>query len=91
LWGLKKWSLKNHIKANLVISFQNTGIRYYNDIKQLIYLHQSIPFSEGVNWDFFNKNERILWFYKNIYKKIIGIFLIKMKESFGFTKIFIKK
>ena len=71
LYGLRRWSKKKDIRADLIISFQNTGIKYYNDVKQLIYLHQSIPFSEGVNWDFFNKNEGILWFYKNIYKKII--------------------
>ena len=71
LYELKKWSVKKHIKADLIISFQNTGVRYYKDIKQLIYLHQSIPFAKDINWDFFNKNERILWFYKNIYKRII--------------------
>ncbi len=71
LWGLKNWSKKKDTRANLIISFQNTGVKYYNDTKQLIYLHQSIPFTEGINWNFFNKNERILWFYKNIYKKII--------------------
>ena len=71
LYGLKNWSRRKAIKADLIISFQNTGVKYYNDIKKLTYLHQSIPFSEGVKWNFFNKNERMLWFYKNIYKKII--------------------
>ena len=71
LHGLRSWSKKKDIRADLIISFQNTGVRYYKDIKQLIYLHQSIPFAEDINWDFFNKDERILWFYKNIYKRII--------------------
>ena len=71
LYGLKKWSKRRNIKANLIISFQNTGVRYYKSIKQLIYLHQPIPFAEDKNWNFFCKNERSLWFYKNIYKKII--------------------
>lgn len=71
LWGLKKWSKVKEIRADLIISFQNTGVFYYKDIRQLIYLHQSIPFTENINWNFFNKNERLLWFYKNIYKKII--------------------
>ena len=75
LWELKKWSKKKDIRADLIISFQNTGVSYYKNIKQLIYLHQSIPFTEDINWDFFNKNERILWFYKNIYKKIIKLTL----------------
>lgn len=71
LYGLKKWSKKRGIKGNLIISFQNNGSNYYSDVVQLIYLHQSIPFVENVKWNFINKNERLLWFYKNIYKKII--------------------
>ena len=71
LWGLKNWGKKKDIRADLIISFQNTGVNYFNNINQIVYLHQSIPFFEGINWDFFNKNERMLWFYKNIYKKII--------------------
>ncbi|MBE3128185.1 MAG: glycosyltransferase [Actinobacteria bacterium] len=75
LYGLKKWSKRKGIKADLIISFQNTGVFYYDNIKQLIYLHQSIPFSETINWNFFNKDERVLWFYKNIYKKLIRLTL----------------
>ena len=75
LYGLKKWSKRKGIKADLIISFQNTGVFYYNNIKQLIYLHQSIPFSETIHWNFFKKDERILWFYKNIYKKLIRLTL----------------
>lgn len=74
-WGLKNWSKRKGIKADLIISFQNTGVFYYNSIKQLIYLHQSLSFCKGVNWNFFNKDERILWFYKNIYKKLIRLTL----------------
>ena len=71
LWGLKNWGKKKNIKADLLISFQNTGVRYYKDTKQLVYLHQTIPFKKKFNWKFFDKNERALWFYKNIYKIII--------------------
>jgi len=77
LWGLKKWSKGRDIKADLIISFQNTGVCYHRNIKQLIYLHQSIPFFEGINWNFFDKNERFYWFRKNIYKKIIKYSLRK--------------
>lgn len=70
-YGLIKWSKRKGIKADLIISFQNTGSNYYGNVTQLIYLHQSIPFSEGINWNFFSKNERSLWFYKNVYKKLI--------------------
>jgi len=71
LYGLKNWSKKKNIRADLIISFQNTGSNYYRDVKQLIYLHQSIPFSESNNWNFFNRDQRTLWFYQNIYGKLI--------------------
>lgn len=71
LWGLKTWSKKKKIKAGLIISFQNTGVKYYNDTKQLIYLHQSIPFFQTIKWDFFKKDERFYWFRKNVYREII--------------------
>ena len=51
---------------DLIISLQNTGVRINKDIKQLIYYHQSIPLY-SYKWNFFKKNERILWFYKHIY------------------------
>ncbi len=75
LYGLKKWSKQKGIKADLIISFQNTGVFYYNNIKQLIYLHQSLSFLENINWNFFNKDERALRFYKSIYKKLIRLTL----------------
>lgn len=71
LWGLKNWGKKKDIRADLIISFQNTGVNYYNNIRQLIYLHQPIPFALEVNWNLLNRNERSIWFYKNIYKKMI--------------------
>ena len=74
-YGLKNWSKKNNIKADIIISFQNTGVRYCKNIKQIIYLHQPIPFAKNINWKFFCKNERLLWFYKNIYKKLIRLTL----------------
>ena len=77
LYELKNWSKKKDIKADLIISFQNTGVYYYKDVKQLIYLHNPITFMKKFNWKLFDKNERILWFYKNIYKRIIKITLKK--------------
>jgi len=71
LYRLRRWSEKKDIRADLIISFQNTGVCYYKDIKQLIYLHQPIPFAEDINWKLLDKNERYLWFYKNIYKRLI--------------------
>jgi glycosyltransferase involved in cell wall biosynthesis len=75
LWGLKEWSKKKDIRADLIISFQNTGVKYYNDVKQLIYLHQSIPFTPEVKWSLLNKIERPFWFFEKYYKKLIRLTL----------------
>ena len=77
LWGLKRWSKKKGIKADLIISFQNTGVNYYNNVRQIVYLHQSVPFFQSIKWNFLKKDERSLWFYKNVYKKIIKYSLRK--------------
>ncbi|MDD5638796.1 MAG: glycosyltransferase [Candidatus Pacebacteria bacterium] len=71
LFGLKNWSKKNNIKADLIISFQNTGCRYFKNTKQLIYIHQPLPFYQDKKWNIFKRDERSLWFYQNIYKRII--------------------
>ena len=71
LLGLKNWSKKNKIKADLIISFQNTGCRYFKNTKQLIYIHQPLPFYQDKKWNIFKRDGRSLWFYQNIYKKII--------------------
>ncbi len=71
LWGLKKWSKKYSIKADLIISLQNTGCRYFQQIPQIIYLHQPLSFYREIKWNVFKKEERIYWFYQNIYPKII--------------------
>lgn len=67
LYGMKKWANKNNINPNLIISLQNTGVRF-NDVKQIIYLHQCLPYSEESKWSILKSDERKLWFYKNIFK-----------------------
>ena len=71
LWGLKKWSKKNNIKADLIISFQNTGVKYFKETPQIIYFHQSLSVYDEYHWHFFNKEERIYWFYQKIYPLLI--------------------
>lgn len=80
LWdfiGLKKWSMKNKIRANTIFSLQNTSVNYYKDSKQIIYIQQPIPFEEDISWNFFKKEERKLWFYKGFYINFIKMFLNK--------------
>jgi glycosyltransferase involved in cell wall biosynthesis len=76
LFGLKHWGQKNNIRADLIISLQNTGVRYFRDIPRIVYIQQILPFSEA-RWNLFKKNERILWFYKHIYKYVIKLTLNK--------------
>lgn len=42
-FGINRFLVKYHIKPDVIISFTNTGYRFLS-VKQIIYLHQSIPF-----------------------------------------------
>ena len=64
--GLKRWSVSNYTVPDLVISLQNTTIFFDKHTPQISYIMQSIPFVDK-QWNVFNKRERILWFYQNIY------------------------
>lgn len=77
IYGLKKWSKKSCIKPDIVISLQNTTVRFDNEkIPQISYVMQAIPFVNK-KWNLFNKQERTLWFYKNIYPYFMSINLGK--------------
>lgn len=69
-FGMKVWAKENNIKPDLIISLQNTAISF-NGIPQIIYLHQSLPYSEYSKWNILKGDERKLWFYTNIYKYLI--------------------
>lgn len=70
--GLKKWLRKQNIVPDVVVSLQNTGVNI--DCRQIIYYHQSLPFYNR-KWNFFNKEERLLWIYKNIYPLFVSLSL----------------
>jgi glycosyltransferase involved in cell wall biosynthesis len=72
--GFKKWVRRNNILPSLIISFQNTGLNFDSRIPQLIYYHQPAPFS-AEKWSFFNKEERVFWFYKVIYPYFTKVLL----------------
>lgn len=79
MYGLKRWSKKNGIYADIVLSLQNTGFRYFKNARKLVYVHQSIPYYD-YKWSFFKKDERVLWFYKKIYKKAMELTWDKKTE-----------
>lgn len=72
LVGMKKWCKVNRIWPDELYSLQNYfPLGFKRGIKlKTLYLHQSIPFFE-YRWRLIKKDERILWFYKNIYYHLI--------------------
>ncbi|WP_338778807.1 glycosyltransferase [Metabacillus sp. FJAT-52054] len=74
LVGFKKWCIDKKVKPYEIYSMQNYfpfGFSEDRGVKKKLYLHQPIPFFE-YEWSLFKKNERNLWFYKNIYIHLIN-------------------
>lgn len=69
-FGVKAWAEEHNIKPDLIISLQNIAVNF-KGIPQIIYLHQSLPYSEYSKWNVLKSDERKLWFYTNIYKHLI--------------------
>ncbi|MGB9681254.1 MAG: glycosyltransferase [Minisyncoccia bacterium] len=72
-YGFKKWSQKNKIKADLLISLQNTAPCYFKNTKKIVYIHQALSFVEKIKWNPFKKEERLMWFYQKIYPFFIKL------------------
>lgn len=72
LYGMKKWSKDNNVIPALILSLQNTAVKF-KDIAQIIYLHQPLPYAKESEWNLLKKDERKMWFYKYIYKIWIDI------------------
>ena len=72
-YGIKKWIKRNNIRPSLIISLQNTGINYDNNIPQLIYYHQLLPLSNH-SWNIKNKDEFILFVYKHFYSFFVSLY-----------------
>jgi glycosyltransferase involved in cell wall biosynthesis len=84
LWDtfwIKRWLRKNKIKPVATISLQNTNFRTENSIPNFIYFHNAIPLS-GIKWNPLKRNERALWFYKNIYPFFIRLYINPNTELF---------
>lgn len=72
-WGIKNWLSKRNIKPSLIISLQNTGVNYSEDIPQLIYYHQLLPLSRH-KWDIRKKEEFPLFVYKYFYSFFVSLY-----------------
>lgn len=72
LLGMQNWCRANKLWPDELFSMQNyfpfgfkSGVKFKS-----VYVHQSLPFFD-YQWGVFNKDERILWFYSNIYFYLI--------------------
>ena len=54
------------VKADKLISLQNTGVNALRGIPQLVYYHQAIPFYPSI-WNPFKASERLMFLYKWVY------------------------
>jgi glycosyltransferase involved in cell wall biosynthesis len=82
---LINWSKKNKIYADLIISLQNTSINYFKGIPQIILFQQSIPLVD-FKWNILKKQERRMWFYKNMYPFFVKKYLTKQTTIIAPTK-----
>lgn len=73
-YGIKRWSVNKKIKANIIISLQNTGVRYDKDIPQIIYFHNILVVSK-YKWSFFSKSEFLFYLYEMIYPYFVSLYL----------------
>jgi glycosyltransferase involved in cell wall biosynthesis len=72
--GLNKYLIQNKIKPDIIISFQNTGVRINFESRQILYYHHPVALFPN-KWSIFKKKERTLYMYKTIYPKIVKILL----------------
>lgn len=64
--GCRRFLEEKGIRADKVISFQNTGVNALKGIPQLVYYHQAIPFYP-YRWNPLKASERKMFLYKRIY------------------------
>lgn len=67
---LKAEVTKLRVKPDVVVSLQNNGYRCFNDCKQIVYFHQSLPLYPG-SYNPFNRTERTLFNYKHLFPRIV--------------------
>lgn len=81
LFGVSYWIKKNNVKPQASLSLQNTNFRVNTSVPNFIYFHNALVFNTA-QWNIFDKRERTLWFYKNIYPLYIQLSLNKNSYIF---------
>lgn len=64
--GCRRFLEEKGIRADKLISFQNTGVNALKGIPQLVYYHQAIPFYP-YRWNPLKASERKMFLYKRVY------------------------
>lgn len=78
-FGFTIFYIKNKRSIKSILSFVNLGFPLVKNTNQVVYYHQPIPLINE-NWSLLKKEEKTLWFYKNIYPILIK--LCNRKEFF---------
>lgn len=71
----------NHLEPDVYISLQNIATLGVKAKKQIIYLHQPIPFQTQKDFSFFNRTERKLAFYQHLVGFIIKKTISKVNPN----------
>lgn len=71
--GMRRWAVKRNLRPDVIVSFQNTGVKFH-DVPQIIYYHQMLPLV-SYKWNPLRKKEQTYFFYKNIYPLFVWFFL----------------
>jgi glycosyltransferase involved in cell wall biosynthesis len=73
VFGLKWWCMRNNVKLDVILSFDNLGFHFVTS-KQIVYFHQALAL-ESNHWKFTKRDERSLWFYEVVYSRLVNFFL----------------
>jgi glycosyltransferase involved in cell wall biosynthesis len=89
-FGCQNWARRTALTPDMVISLQNTGLRFPGR-PQLVYYHQPLPLSDH-RWKFYKKSERTLFLYQRFYPFFVSnsinantVFVVQLesiKEAF---------
>lgn len=77
--GLRIWIKKHRLIPDLLISFQNMGVKLHSAIPQLIYYHQPLPLTSH-KWNILKKDEFVLFLYQNFYAFFVSRYLISQSR-----------
>lgn len=70
-YGFRQYVKKKGVQPSLIISLQNTGVKFDKRIPQLIYYHQPFPVFPQ-KWSLFKKQETLFFLYKHIYSYFVS-------------------